>query len=83
MSAFTYIHKGLLFTNSIAARSMNSYTTMNEAGLYSLPELFGKKWDAEDPLATDDFNQNLLAWFGFEETLRNLAQNFECLEEII
>lgn len=59
------------------------YNVMSETGLYSLPELFGKRWDTEDPLATDDFNQNLLAWFGFEETLRHLAQNFECLEEII
>ena len=29
-------------------------------------ELFGKKWDEEDPLALDTMNQNLLAWFGFE-----------------
>ena len=30
-------------------------------------------WDAEDPLARDDTNQNILAWFGFEETARRLA----------
>ena len=28
-------------------------------------------------------NQNLLAWFGFEETMRNIAYNFEELEYII
>ena len=35
--------------------------------------LFGDKWDKEDPLALQEFNQNLLAWFGFEESARNLA----------
>jgi hypothetical protein len=35
--------------------------------------LFGDKWDAEDFFARDTHNQNLLAWFGFEETARNLA----------
>ena len=41
------------------------------------------KWDKEDPLAQDDFNQNLLAWFGFEETLRNIGYNFETLQNCI
>lgn len=36
-------------------------------------ELFGDKWDNDDPLALDTLNQNLLAWFGFEETARHLA----------
>jgi len=35
-------------------------------------DLFGSKWDPEDPLALDTMNQNLLAWFGFEETARRL-----------
>lgn len=35
--------------------------------------LFGDKWDADDPLARGDYNQNILAWFGFEETARALA----------
>ena len=56
---------------------------MNGMGLYAPPALFGEKWDKEDPLAQDDFNQNLLAWFGFEETLRNIATNFETLENYI
>lgn len=59
------------------------YNIMNETGLYAPSELFGDKWDKEDPLAQDDFNQNLLAWFGFEETLRNIAYNFEALENDI
>ena len=40
----------------------------------------GNKWNKEDPLAQDDYNQNLLAWFGFEETLRNIGYNFETLQ---
>ena len=35
--------------------------------------LFGNKWNNLDPLAQEEENQNLLAWFGFEETAHNLA----------
>tara|TARA_R110000824_G_C14931265_1_gene648773 strand:- start:174 stop:560 length:387 start_codon:yes stop_codon:yes gene_type:complete len=35
--------------------------------------LFGDKWDELDPLADDTQNQNLLAWFGFEEAARDIA----------
>lgn len=37
--------------------------------------LFGDKWDKSDPLARDTQNQNLLAWFGFEETARHLMES--------
>lgn len=47
---------------------------MESTGL-SIEELFGAKWDTEDPLAREQFNQNLLAWFGFEETARTLAES--------
>lgn len=59
------------------------YAYMYETGIYSLPDLFGKKWDKEDPLANSDYNMNLLAWFGFEETLRNIGRNFKQLENYI
>jgi hypothetical protein len=36
-------------------------------------DVFGDKWDKTDPLATQQENRNLLAWFAFEETARNLA----------
>ena len=39
--------------------------------------LFGDKWDKEDPLALDTYNQNLLAWFGFEEAGRRLLDRIE------
>lgn len=57
--------------------------TMGGTGIYNLTELFGARWDKEDPLATDVYNQNLLAWFGFEETLRNIGYNFEQLQNYI
>ena len=31
----------------------------------------------------EDYNQNLLAWFGFEETLRNIGLEFEDLQNYI
>ena len=59
------------------------YEEMEDTGLRSPTELFGKRWDNEDPLGREDYNQNLLAWFGFEETLRKLGYNFETLEDYI
>jgi hypothetical protein len=46
---------------------------LDDCGLKSPVELFGDKWDQDDIFATDTLNQNLLAWFGFEETARILA----------
>lgn len=40
---------------------------LDNSGL-SVNELFGDKWEKEDPLAQEEHNQNLLAWFGFEES---------------
>ena len=59
------------------------YEIMDSTGLYSPKDIFGKNWDNEDPLGRDDYNQNMLAWFGFEETLRKLGLNFEELQECI
>lgn len=39
-----------------------------------IDELFDRAgWDKADPLAHGDQNQNILAWFGFEEAARILA----------
>ena len=35
--------------------------------------VFGDKWEKYDPLAQEMLNRNLLAWFGFEEAARRLA----------
>ena len=49
---------------------------LDDCGFKSPVELFGDKWDSTDPLAFYEDNQNLLAWFGFEETIRNIAHEF-------
>ncbi len=54
-----------------------------DLGIYNPLELFGDKWDREDPLALDVLNKNLLAWFAFEETLRQIASNFDELVNLI
>jgi len=47
--------------------------TMSDLGVKSPSEVFGSKWDDDDYLIEDTSNQNLLAWFSFEETVRNLG----------
>lgn len=40
----------------------------------TVAELFGERWASYDPLGRSEENQNLLAWFGFEETARKIAE---------
>lgn len=47
--------------------------TMQDLGTSSPAGVFGDKWDNDDPFARETNNRNLLAWFGFEEAARNLA----------
>jgi len=51
--------------------------SLSETGYTSPKELFGDKWDDEDIFAEDTLNQNLLAWFGFEETVKKIAYQLE------
>lgn len=48
---------------------------LDNTGYTSPAELFGDKWDSTDPLALDIQNQNLLAWFGFEEAACTLSES--------
>lgn len=50
---------------------------MDDCGEDSMKGLFGDKFEAEDPFCEGDENQNLLAWFGFEEALKTLADRIE------
>ena len=43
----------------------------------NLADLFGSDWDIHDPLALEEDNQNLLAWFAFKETITNIAYQFD------
>lgn len=47
---------------------------MADMGAKGPGELFGEKWDSDDPLGKGDLNRNLLAWFGFEEAARVVAR---------
>ena len=47
-----------------------------KCGYDNLADLLGSDWDVHDPLALEEGNQNLLAWFGFEETITNIAFKF-------
>jgi len=49
-------------------------SAMCDFGSCSPVDIFGDKWDTDDPLACATTNQNLLAWFGFEETARLLCE---------
>lgn len=49
------------------------YELLDEIGC-TLPELL-KDFDKRDSLALEDYNQNLLAWFGFEETALKMCRN--------
>lgn len=52
------------------------HNAMQNCSTTSPVSVFGDKWDKEDPLATETHNQNLLAWFGFEETMYNITLKF-------
>lgn len=47
--------------------------TMDALGSSSPYALFGDKWDNHDPFARETQNQNLLAWFAFEEAAQQLC----------
>ena len=47
--------------------AMMNYGSNNPA------DLFGRNWDQDDPFVEDTKNKNLLTWFSFEETAREIA----------
>jgi len=47
--------------------AMMNYGTNNPG------DLFGRNWDQDDPFVEDTQNKNLLSWFSFEETAREMA----------
>ena len=56
---------------------------MRGEGIKSPAEIFGASWDDDDYFCDDIYNQSLLAWFGYKETLRKVASVFEEFEEYI
>jgi predicted PP-loop superfamily ATPase len=68
----TYDQTGAFFAKHRREIGQLLSQTLSEADARHPGELF-RNWDKEDPLAQDYTNQNILAWFGFEETARRLA----------
>lgn len=52
------------------------YQLFADYGSYDPSAMF-MKWDKQDPLCLEPHNQCILAWFGFEETLRDLYYKWE------
>ena len=52
------------------------YEILEDTGL-SIQELFGHNFNKKDPLCIEPFNQNLLAWFGYEEINNKIAYILE------
>lgn len=68
-----YYHDTVKFFKKYRQEINTLLVEILESSGLSISELFGDKWEKEDPLAQDTLNQNLLAWFGFEEAARKLA----------
>jgi len=47
---------------------------ISDMGADSPSDLFGNKWNKQDIFAKEAQNQNLLAWFSYEETCNDIAQ---------
>ena len=50
---------------------------LQDCGFKSPSELFGKKWDGDDYFIEETQNQNLMAWFGYEETVRFILNELD------
>jgi hypothetical protein len=50
---------------------------IDATGCRGVEDFFGHNWDRHDPLAQHSSNQNLLAWFSFEETAYRLLERKE------
>ena len=53
---------------------------MKDFGYKNLTELFGMKWNDDDLFIEDMQNQNLLAWLGYEETVRNIVNELDIID---
>lgn len=75
ISELVYYHSTLDFYNKHKKEIQELLlATMDERGVKNPSELFGDKWDKEDFFANETNNQNLLAWFSFEEMAYHVAQ---------
>ena len=66
--AFYELHKWEI--NDLLAEVMARTGARHPASTFGL----GERWDYDDPLALGQLNQNALAWFGFQEAARKIAE---------
>lgn len=77
VGSLIYYHDTLAFYKKYKTEINNLlYGLMQDTGL-SISELFGENFDKEDPLCIETTNQNLLAWFGYEEVNNKIANVLE------
>lgn len=50
---------------------------MQNQGVPSPSEVFGRKFDSEDYFIEETQNQNLMAWFGYEETVYHICNELD------
>ena len=74
VSGLIYYDDTLRFFTNHKEEINNQLTEILESTGYSVSELFGEKWDDSDPLVMETQNQNLLAWFAYEETARLILE---------
>ena len=78
VSGFVYCSDILKFFNDFKDEIYDLFVeVLDSCGCNSAVELFGKNWDYSDPLAFYDYNKQVLARFGFEETIKNIANEFD------
>lgn len=56
---------------------------LTELNLNSPEELFGDEWDKNDSLVNENNNKKLLAWFGFDESIKILGLNFNFVRDYL
>ena len=69
VSELVYCEDTTNFYNEHKAEISDLLVTVLESnGVNASSDIFGEQWDKNDPLCLEQANQNLLAWFAFEET---------------
>ena len=78
VSGFVYTSDILNFYNDFKDEIYALFIeVLDSCGCKDAVELFGKNWDYADPLAFYDYNKQVLARLGFEETIKNIANKFD------
>ncbi len=80
ISSLIYYSDTTKFYNDYKEEINQMLSELKDGTGLSLEELFGDKFDKEDPLVLEDNNQNLMAWYAFEEMSSKLSEELE--EEI-